>query len=294
MCPVPHALVSLERALGPVFLVILATVLPLRTADAQEHAHSHDDSHGIHFTHPMFAESVSPDTKLRLDYGNRGREAEDARSELEVEGEFAFTRFFSIEAGVHFDPEAGELGETHLVAKLANYALEESGILLGYGMEFGLPTGSEHGHGGVHEHEEAPHDEEPGEPHVHTEAGEDIYHITPFLNAGWMAGDWELVGWSLFEIPTNQEVQENVGTALRFNGSLLFHASERISALVEGFGRTGLSGAGSDRTVVSVGPGLRAQILPQRPLVLGTALAFPVTDHRDFDTRLLVSAFWHF
>lgn len=290
--PTCHAVVPVERALGLV-LAILAIVLP-GTVAAQGHAHSHDDDHhGIHFTHPMFAESVSPDTKFRLDYGYRDLEAEDDRSELEVEGEYAFTRFFSIEAGVHYHPEAGELGETHVVAKLANYALEDSGILLGYGMEFGLPTGSGHGHG-VHEHEHDPHEEEPGEPHVHVEAEEDIYHITPFLNAGWMAGAWQLVGWTLFEIPVNQAVQENVGTGLRFNGSLLFHASERINALVEGFGRTGLSGAGSDRTVVSVGPGLRAQVLPQRPLVLGAALAFPITDDRDFDSRLLVSAFWHF
>jgi hypothetical protein len=257
-----------------------------RPAVAQ-HAHAGDHSHeqGLHFTHPIIAESVSPDTKLRLDFAlqNPGEE-----SEMEFEGEYAFHRAFSIEAGIHFDPEAGAFGETHIITKFANYAFEEQGLLLGYGLELGLPTGGAHAHGGVHEHEEGQH------AHADEEPEEDIFEIAPFLNAGVMAGRWELVGWTIFSIPTNQGLQENVGTELRYNASALFHASPRIEALVEAHGQTGLSGRQTDRSVVNLAPGLRIHPLAQRNLALGAALSFPLTEDEAFDTRVLVSAFYHF
>jgi hypothetical protein len=256
---------------------------PAEAQHAHEGQHSHEED--LHFTHPMVAESVSPDTKLRLDFAfqNPGEE-----TEMELEGEYAFHRAFSIEAGVHFDPEAGAFGETHIITKFANYAFEERGLLLGYGLEFGLPTGGAHAHGGVREHEEGQHE------HGGDEPEEDIYEIAPFLNAGLMAGRWEIVGWTIFSIPTNQSLQENVGTELRYNASALFHASPRIQALVEAHGQAGLSGRESDRSVVNLAPGIRIRPLPRRNLALGTALSFPVTEDEAFDMRVLVSAFYHF
>lgn len=265
--------------------LITATLSLHRPAEAQ-HAHEGHHSHGegLHFTHPVIAESVSPDTKLRLDFAfqNPGEE-----SEMEVEGEYAFHRAFSIEAGVHFDPEAGAFGETHIITKFANYAFEERGLLLGYGLELGLPTGGAHAHGGVREHEEGQHE------HAAEEPEEDIYDVAPFLNAGFMSGRWELVGWTIFSIPTNHNSQENVGTEFRYNASALFHASPRIEALVEAHGQTGLSGRGTG-SVVNLAPGFRIRPLPRRNLALGAALSFPVTEDETFDARVLVSAFYHF
>lgn len=281
-----HARARHARPRG-LMLALLAGLLPLHGLAAQEHDHTHGHGHDLHFTHPLLAESVSPDTKLRLDYSFQELEAEEDESELELEGEYAFARSFSIEAGAHFHPEAGEFGETHVIFKFANYAFEQEGVLLGYGIEFGLPTGTAHEHGGDHGHQQE-------DPHGHAEPEDDIYEITPFLNVGWTTGPWELVGWTLFEIPTNQSLQENVGTELRYNASVLYDVSARLEALVEAFGHAGLSGPETDRTVVNVAPGLRAQLLSERPLVLGAALALPLTDERDFDARVLVSAFWHF
>ncbi len=47
--------------------LVLVLVVPLGVASAQEHAEA-DHHEGLHFSHPLIAESVSPDTKVRLDY----------------------------------------------------------------------------------------------------------------------------------------------------------------------------------------------------------------------------------
>lgn len=262
---------------------------PASAQEDQEQRHDHQDDHShhhaLHFTHPLIAESVSPDTKLRVDYAWQELE-EESESELELEGEYAFHRAFSIEAGVHYHPETGDLGETHVMFKFANYAFEEQNILLGYGVELGLPTGSR-GHGG-HGHESTA-----GE-HDHADPEDDIYEISPFLNAGLMAGRWELVAWTLFEIPTNQNLQENVGTELRYNASVLYHATPRIETLVEAHGQTGLSGLETERSVLNLAPGLRIRPFPERKLTLGAGASFPLTDDQEFHTRILLSAFYHF
>lgn len=264
-------------------LICLTAAAPL---SAQEHDHDHERDHaadaghthdGLHFTHPLFAESVSPDTKLRLDYSFLDLDADDAH-EAEMEAEYAVARHFSIEAGVHFEPEAADLGDTHIIAKFANYALESVGVLLGYGLEFGLPTGTPHGH------------VEPGG-HAHDQ---EIYHLSPFLNAGWMTGPLELVGWSVFEIPMNQDHQESVGSSLRYNASALYHLNDRLQATLEAFGRRGLSGPDANRFVLDLAPGLRVQPLAGSPLVLAAGAGFPLTDEREHDAHVLVSAFWHF
>lgn len=277
-----------SAGIGGPGLVFLACLLPLHTLAAQEHDHRHEHDHGFHFRHPLFAESISPDKKLRLNYSFQDLEAEQSESELELEGEFAFTRSFSVEGGVEFEPAAGELGETHVILKFANYAFQQAGILLGYGIEFGLPTGTAHERGGEDGHEEGRsgrHDRPPEE---------DIYEVTPFLNAGWITGRWELVAWTLFQIPTNQKLQENVGAELRYNASALYHGSRRLEALVEAFGHSGLSGPKTGRTLLNLAPGLRLRPFAQEHLVLGAAVAFPLTGDRDFAIGVLVSAFYHF
>jgi len=265
-------------------LALVPSAVPAQVV-AQDHGHVDDHTHGVHFTHPLFTESISPDTKVRLDYSRL--KLVDAESEFELEGEYAFARSFSIEAGVGFDAGAGKLGETHILLKFANYAFEDAGWLLGYGIEFGLPTGS----GGPHGSPEPGMPSGGGDPEATSDV---IYEISPFLNGGFTAGPLELVGWTLFEIPTNQTHQDDVGTELRYNASVLYHAGARIDALVEAFGHRGLSGPETDLSTVSLAPGLGVRPLAWRPLVVGTGIAFPLTNDRDFDTRILVSAFLHF
>ena len=130
-------------------MVIVVVFVSLRVASAQEHAEG-DHHEGLHFSHPLIAESVSPDTKVRIDYDFADLGQDASTHTLGLELEYAFHRAFSIEAGVPFrgldlGDESGtsRLGNAEVALKFANYAFEHRGLLFGYGVEFGLPTGSE-------------------------------------------------------------------------------------------------------------------------------------------------------
>lgn len=262
-------------------------LLAANLADAQ-HTHTGDHEEpghheGLHFVHPLFTESVSPDTKLRLDYGLH---YPGPTAEAELEGEYALSRIFSLEAGVHVDPGEAALGSTHLLFKFANYALEDEGILLGYGLSLDLPTGSGggHAHGGEGEGGHGPAD------HHHDE---NIYRFSPFFNVGFMAGNLEVVGWSLFNIPTNQAHPEDASTSLTYNFSALYHLTSRLQPLLELNGKSRLSGAG-ERKRLQLSPGLRVQVFRETPLVLGAGVQLPLTGEEEMDSRLQFSAFYHF
>lgn len=269
-----------RRGITAALAAVAWTFAPVAAQEAG-HVHEDHDEHGTHFTHPLFTESISPDTKLRLDFTHlSGTDAGD-ENEMELEGEYAFTHGFSIEGGMHFEPADAQFGETHVAFKFTNEAFEDAGVLLGYGLEIGLPTGPAHAHAAV--------DDEP----AGDEGAENIYEITPFLNAGWMKAAWELVGWTLFEIPTHQHDQDEVGTGLRYNASVLYHAGARAEALLEVFGETGLSGPTTEETIFNLAPGLRVHPF-NAPLVLGVGVAIPVTDDREQDAAILISLFHHF
>ena len=153
-----------------------ATSLSAQRMDIHEDGSGH--YHGLHFSHPLFSESITPDTKVRL---NAEGEFEDEGNgyELEAEGEYAFNRSFSIEIGipyVNLDPDDGAsssaLGNIEVGLKFANFVFEDAGILLGYGFAVGLPTGSpDKGIGSDTE-----------------------WELEPFLNAGIKRGSFELIG----------------------------------------------------------------------------------------------------
>lgn len=276
------------KKLYPILLLFSTIFLMLSNITHAQHSHAEDPNQpghhiGLHFVHPLFTESISPDTKMRLDYQlqNPG-----SASETELEGEYAFSRIFSLEAGIHYEPELNRFGNTHLLFKFANYALEERGILLGYGLSLDLPTGSGHPHGAGETHGQ--------EPAADHHSNGNIYQFSPFLNAGVKAGNLELVGWSLFHIPTNQNHQENVATSLEYNVSVLYHLSPRIQPLLELNGTQRLSGVPAEDGILNISPGLRVQLLKDTPLILGLGVCLPVTEERSFDSRIKISAFYHF
>lgn len=288
----------LRRTTG--LLAVALVTLPVPAAPQElprDDGHAHDEttaSHhaGLHFTHPLVAESVSPDTKLRLDF-RREELGEEGESEVELEAEYAFHRSFALEVGLHFEPTEGRFGETHVLAKFANYTFEEDGVLLGYGLELRLPTGAAHGHGGL---EEPEHEHVEGEGHTAEEpaSDEDIYEFAPFLNAGIAAGAWELSAWTRYAIPTNQVEPAERGPELRYSLSALLHATRRLQPVLEISGTSGLGGPSADRETLGLTPGLRIRPFLEQPFVVGGAVTLPITDERDFERRFLVSAFWHF
>ncbi len=118
--------------------------------------------------------------------------------------------------------------------------------------------------------------------------------FSPFLNIGFKRGRLELVGWTIFEIPFNHAEQEEVATELAYNVSALLHASNRVQALLELDGSSGISGEAAREDVLNLSPGLRVRLLADRPLVLGTAVGFPLSAEEPFDLRVKASVFWHF
>ena len=240
----------------------------------------HDDGsahyHGLHFSHPLFTESIRPDTKVRF---NAGGEWEDGgrAAELEVEAEYAFDRSFSIEIGVPYvrlEPNGAAstsaLDNIEVAFKFANFAFEDAGVLLGYGFAVGLPTG----------------DPAKG-------IGSDSeWELAPFLNAGFKRGVFELIGWAIFGVPLNLPEGEEVENDVHYDISGLVHVAPWLQGLLEVNGAVALNGEQAGAGVVSLSPGIKVAPFGPR-LFVGLGGSFPLGD-TDLKARALVSLFYHF
>ncbi|MCH8813068.1 MAG: transporter [Gemmatimonadetes bacterium] len=267
---------NLGRNLGMWAVVLGALYLPVSASGQEEHE---DDghSHGLHFSHPLFSESITPDTKVRFDFG-REWEAEGTTSELEIEAEYAFHPAFSIEFVAPYSfvspdvgPEESGFGNVALALKFANFAFEDKGLLLGYGLEVVMPTGDDaKGIGSGH-----------------------IWEIEPFLGIGLMTGNLELTSRTRFGIPINQNPGEEVETELHYDFSALYHFSPRVQGLLELNGETGLSGDEAGEGIVSLSPGIKVAPFAAHPLFVGLGGSFPLGDE-ELNARLKLALFYHF
>ena len=256
--------------------LIVVVFFSLRVGSAQESSEA-DHHEGLHFSHPLIAESVSPDTKIRIDYDVADLGLDDSEQTIGLELEYAFHRAFSIEAGIPFtrldlggESGTSRFGNAEVALKFANYAFEDRGVLLGYGVEFGLPTGSD--------------DAGIGSDH--------IVEVEPFFNIGFKRSDWELVAFTTFGIPRNQEEGEEVETELATNLSTLYHVNPRLQLLLEFYGTSVLSGEESGEQVWHVTPGVKFAPVRGSRLFLGVGVRVPLTDDQEFDTQALVTLFY--
>lgn len=271
---------TLSRRLGRATPTVWLLVFMSSVAIAQDL--DHHDHEGLHFSHPIVSESPSPDTKVRVDYGFMDITEEDeglSQNGLRLEAEYAFHPSFSIELDVPYrwqsrtsESTVSSLDNVSIALKFANFAFAQSGVLLGYGIELGLPTGdSEKGIGSDH-----------------------IVEFVPFLDFGYKRSRLELVSFVEFAIPTNQAEDEEIETELEYTFSSLYHFGERLEGLVEFDGETVLSGEEAGETVFNLSPGLKYRFLRSRMLAFGVSAGLPLTDHREFDVRVLASIFYHF
>ncbi len=245
--------------------------------DKDKHKHEH-----IHFAHPLVTETPSPDTKIRLDYFYRNINSGDVKNNTtRLELEYAFFPSFSIEVDLPYtivNPSVGSsesnINTVHIGFKLANFAFEKNNLLLGYGLELGLPSGNQNvGIGSNH-----------------------IVDFEPFFSIGYKADKLDIIGHIAFGIPTN--LDDNTGdefeTELESNLSLLYHATEKLQLLLEFDRSVVISGEESGTSILNISPGVKFNPFNNHHIIIGVSAGFPVTDTKSFDSRIIGSVFYHF
>ena len=256
------------------FLVLLIVIFTI-TIQAQHH---HDEE--LHFSHPLITESPSPDTKVRFDYFyRRFRTARTSEHSARIEFEYAFKPTFSVEVNLPYtfrrtegQPTVSHGDSMDVAVKLANPVFKEHHVLLVYGVEFGLPTGSDSkGIGSSH-----------------------LVEVAPYLGAGLKREKLEVVGISSVRFVANKRMGDEEGTRLGYQLSFLFKPNPTVQPLIEIGGQTGLSGLERGHTVVNLSPGIKFRPVHSEHWQLGAGIGFPLTNRHDFSTQAVVSAFYHF
>ncbi len=277
-------LVSRARILGATALVLLGAAY-LRPALANE-GHAHDTD--LHFAHPLAGESPSPDSKLRLDYFYEDRPGELHGGELEgggqahtlrLEGEYAFSRSLSVEFDLPYTSLDADKGGTsshldtiEIALKYANFTFAKYGLLIGGGLELGLPSGSERN--GI--------------------GSNNVIEIEPFLDFGYKRGHFETVGFVSFGVPVNEKGEDEVDLELGWSLSFLYHAAPRVQLIVEFDGEHAFGGEEDGESVINIRSGVKFQPFADPNLMVGAGLGFPLTSDKGFKVSGIVSVFYHF
>ena len=258
----------------PIILFLLVTL-----AAAVQAQHHHEEE--LHFSHPLIVESPSPDTKVRFDYFYRrfktGQRA--IENTARVEFEYAFRPTFSVEINLPYtfrhaegDPGVNHADSMDMALKFANPVFKEHHILLVYGVEFGLPTGSDSkGIGSSH-----------------------IIDVAPYFGAGFKKDKVEVVAFSSIGFPANKKLGDEDATTLGYQLSFLFKPTPSLQPVIELDGQTALNGLERGNTVVNLSPGIKFRPLHSEHWQIGAGVGFPITGRKDFNTRFVASAFYHF
>ncbi len=259
-------------------LAVLAVGLLLKPGASQADP---DHSEELHFSHPLFGESPSPDTKVRVDYfrKNETRETTGESHTARFEAEYALRRWVSIEADIPYtvrDPDH-ESKERHLdtagiAVKLASSAFSEHGLLLGGGLELGLPTGND--------------SREIGSSH--------IVEVEPFLNFGIKRGQLEVTGAVSAGIPMNKNGDDEADVEFGWNASFLYHLNSRTELLLEFNGERVSGGEESGHSPAVIAPGLKFAPTRDQNLKIGVGVGLPISNDKDFHALALFSVYYHF
>lgn len=260
--------------------MISITVMPAIAWAQHDHDDDHDDDHHhapLHFAHPIFTESPSPDTKIRLDYFHSSIAKDVSDHTARIEAEYAFTRSVSIEASVPVvsrnltGDRTTALGSTEIALKLASFSAAISGILLGGGLAFELPAG--------------PNDAGIGNDHT--------IEIEPYVDVGYMQGPLEIVSFAAFSTVTRRRAGEEKERELAVNASLLYHVGD-FEPLIEIATVRALAGEESGEQSLNAGAGLKYHVPGHSKVVIGLGARAPVTKTMEFRHELLASLFYHF
>lgn len=271
---------ALRAAAGICITIFAALILTPVPASAQ-HDHHHDGDHHhapVHFSHPLFTESPSPDTKLRLDYLHVALAHDLSDNTFRVGAEYAFSQNWSIEANLPMTSRSengvrtSAVGSGEIALKLASFAAAEHGLLLGGGIGFGVPTGSDRkGIGSSH-----------------------LVEVEPYLDLGYMHEALELVSFASYSTTTRRKAGEEKEEEVALAVSLLYHLDPQMESLVEMETRRAVAGEDSGHQVVNAGVGFKYHVPGSRSLVLGVGGRIPLTNQREFRREMILSALYHF
>src|SRR5207244_4284311 len=132
-------------------------------------------------------------------------------------------------------PNVNHTDSMDVSVKLTSSVFEEHHILLVYGVEFGLPTGSDSkGIGSSH-----------------------IVDVAPYFGVGLKKEKVEVIAFSSIGFPTNKRVGDEDATTLGYQLSFLFKPGPSVQPVIEFDGDTGLNGPGRGNTVINFSPGIK-------------------------------------
>jgi hypothetical protein len=267
-------------SIGLVVTFAICAVVPFKVvAQAEEHDHQHDNhERPLHFAHPIFTESPSPDTKVRLDYLFRQVTADAREHSMRLEAEYSFNPSVSIEANLPVTSRsesgttANSVGSGEIALKLASFRQAQRGLLFGGGLALGVPTGNDR--------------KAIGSGHV--------FELEPYLDAGYKRGEAELVTFLSYTTTVNRRADEQREEEIGLAVSGLYHLAERVESLVELQTTRVTGGEESGHQTAAVGLGLKYHVGRTHHLVLGLGGRVPITHDRESEHEILLSALWHF
>ena len=233
----------------------------------------------LEFSHPLITESISPDTKIRLTFLDTKADSNLLSQTYGLELEYSPLPVFSVHLDIPYTilhPSQSQtirnLDEIELALKFANFAFSNHNILLGYGINFGLPTGNQ--------------DKGIGSNH--------ILYINPFFNGGIKWKRWEWTAYFTFEMPCNQNENENIQTTMESRMTALYYISPRWQALLEAGSTSPISHFYKGDCNYDLTEGVKFMPDPDKPWILAIGVRHPVLNNNELKFQGIFSVFCHF
>lgn len=164
------------------------------------------------------------------------------------------------------------LDDAEVALKYANFSFAGRGLLLGGGLELGLPTGDDRE--GI--------------------GSNNVLEVEPFLDFGYKRGHLETVGFLALGFPINEDADE-ADREYAWNLSLLYHVTPQVQALLEFDGEKVEGGEEDGFDTANVAPGIKLRPIAGSTLTLGATVRLPLdSNEREFHAMPQASVFYHF
>lgn len=267
-------------------LFILVFMMILQTAKAEEtHDHKHHQEGHIHFVHPLITEPPIPDNKVRLNYQYLSTPGEDGESgkrisTIEAGFEYAFTPSWGVEFAIPYSIVKTKRGggnednfdNAEIALKYANHHFADNGLILGGGLELGLPTGNSR--------------KDIGSSHAH--------EIEPFISGAYAAGSFEAIGALHLGFPRNKNGENEADTDLGWNLAFTRKQNDNLSWALELQGEHVNGGEEDGLDVINAFPSISYSLKSHQDFIIAGGIGFPLSNDREFYVAPTASVIRHF